>query len=842
MAAPRHADEPRQSRRAALSLEDDGAVFTPPAVRKDSREHAASASTSVSSSFGDRRPQFNRNGRIAVDLPAANDVPDVPSVRTASRQPASARPVLYDDRNGREQARRREMRERARTRSPSTDSRRSRRSRSPQADSRRSRRSRSPSSTVSRRSHSPSHERPPRPAARDDDALEALHSRSSRHRRSSVDHGPPSAPPARVLSRRGSMDAATFRRTIGSSGSVSSARGRSPPLVGPRTPPTPEVPRDDQSSAEESASPTSRRSKAIAIASPGQPRARLESQSSFHSLPPTLSPPAVPTSTLNEGREDADTTLNEHEMVIQALEDEMETEGKGNPILVSDLRSRLLKANPTFRHSVAQSGGLVEFCRTYKQFFIVFDPVPPATEHSVRWRKIERPARFVTSSSRRPPVGVSPPSAARKRATSESSDELPSAEVPVPLTGPTDHSTHDGTEDVNRRIDHLVFVIHGIGGGLLAGDRVKHHRATVATTCYQVLKDYYDVDFKLDFELIEWRSSLSEYTDDSDEAIRSCTLRGAKSFRDFANDIFLDAMYFMHNIYNQAILMEVQAQLNDKYNTYRKRYKNFSGKVSVFAHSLGSVIMWDILDPDPTQQFAMGMSGTPRKHAVSPDSRLDFHVENFFASGSPLAVFLSIRKKAFRKDFVAPPSCSHFYNLFHPYDPVAYRIEPLVAAAMRQVSPVRISYQKNDQRFHHSLKDRFFSSFGIKKSVPDKAKSDQQSPVGSPVGPSSLEREMGLGGSAAASTRQPPKDPDGVLPDLPPGTVYGPQPASVGVSTSTSDAIRHDYELQESLFENMNETLTAVRAHHCYWAHRDIAAFVIKALFRNDEQFFYLSQ
>ena len=118
------------------------------------------------------------------------------------------------------------------------------------------------------------------------------------------------------------------------------------------------------------------------------------------------------------------------------------------------------------------------------------------------------------------------------------------------------------------------------------------------------------------------------------------------------------------------------------------------------------------------------------------DVRLSFSPHAFFALGSPLGMFLSIRNSA-RQVEVSPtalsppsspdnkevrkragetstaasppedapikafipdihkhyrfPTCSSFFNIFHPHDPVAYRIEPLLDPQLVEKSPALVS-------------------------------------------------------------------------------------------------------------------------------------------------------
>ena len=62
------------------------------------------------------------------------------------------------------------------------------------------------------------------------------------------------------------------------------------------------------------------------------------------------------------------------------------------------------------------------------------------------------------------------------------------------------------------------------------------------------------------------------------------------------------------------------------------------------------------------------------KYVYTQYPKLHFPVVNMFALGSPIAVFLLVRRQhqALHQDFMLA-RCLRMYNIFHPYDPVAYR-------------------------------------------------------------------------------------------------------------------------------------------------------------------------
>ena len=59
------------------------------------------------------------------------------------------------------------------------------------------------------------------------------------------------------------------------------------------------------------------------------------------------------------------------------------------------------------------------------------------------------------------------------------------------------------------------------------------------------------------------------------------------------------------------------------------------------------------------------------------DIQLIFPVHNFFMLGSPLAMFVSCY---FEETYIRAqlPTVEHFFNVYHPSDLIAYRVEPLI--------------------------------------------------------------------------------------------------------------------------------------------------------------------
>ncbi|XP_036384056.1 membrane-associated phosphatidylinositol transfer protein 2-like isoform X1 [Megalops cyprinoides] len=77
--------------------------------------------------------------------------------------------------------------------------------------------------------------------------------------------------------------------------------------------------------------------------------------------------------------------------------------------------------------------------------------------------------------------------------------------------------------------------------------------------------------------------------------------------------------------------------------------------------------------------------------------KFDFEVSDFFLFGSPLGLVLALRKTVIPTLDVAQlrPACQQVYNLFHPADPSASRLEPLLEKKFHLLPPFNVPrYQR----------------------------------------------------------------------------------------------------------------------------------------------------
>ena len=127
----------------------------------------------------------------------------------------------------------------------------------------------------------------------------------------------------------------------------------------------------------------------------------------------------------------------------------------------------------------------------------------------------------------------------------------------------------------------------------------------------------------------------------------------------------------------------------------------FKGEISFIGHSLGSIILFDILSgqvsPDTeglSDDARSGPAGTGQPSVTYPT--LDIQPSALFALGSPIAMFLSVRGVDTLGPHFSLPTCPAIFNIFHPFDPIAFRIEPLLLPFLGSHPPVTIPHHKGE--------------------------------------------------------------------------------------------------------------------------------------------------
>lgn len=214
--------------------------------------------------------------------------------------------------------------------------------------------------------------------------------------------------------------------------------------------------------------------------------------------------------------------------------------------------------------------------------------------------------------------------------------------------------------------------------------------------------------------------------DDQYPNLNDITVEGVPAVRNLITDLALDILLYQSPAYKDHISRIVLEECNRIFHLFMARNPTFNGKISMIGHSLGSAIMFDILCEQGRKQVR------PRKD--KHPMKLDFEVEDFYALGSPIGLFQMLHGRAIvgrdqasrprntststddpmldssalgggkratpnLHDLVgeiptSSPKCSQVFNIFHPTDPISYRMEPLISSSMSTLKPQPLPYTK----------------------------------------------------------------------------------------------------------------------------------------------------
>lgn len=308
-----------------------------------------------------------------------------------------------------------------------------------------------------------------------------------------------------------------------------------------------------------------------------------------------------------------------------------------------------------------------------------------------------------------------------------------------------------------REIEHLLLVTHGIGQRLgmrmesvnfvhdvnsmrkslkavyanssdlqaLNSDvdkETKNSRIQVLPICWRHLLDFPQQSLKHNRK--EHDLGDLDFDDHDYPNLEDITVEGVPAVRNLLTDLALDILLYQSPAYKGHISRIVVKELNRSYRLFKERNPSFEGKISLVGHSLGSAIMFDILCQ---QKDARSKSSQPSKgrRATEDGVKLDFEVEDFYALGSPIGLFQMLKGRTIAarpstsyvvpetpasplddpfstdaereriNDFiVSSPLCKQVFNIFHPTDPISYRLEPLISPAMSSLKAQPLPYTK----------------------------------------------------------------------------------------------------------------------------------------------------
>ncbi|KAG9129035.1 hypothetical protein Leryth_016859 [Lithospermum erythrorhizon] len=163
-------------------------------------------------------------------------------------------------------------------------------------------------------------------------------------------------------------------------------------------------------------------------------------------------------------------------------------------------------------------------------------------------------------------------------------------------------------------VRHLVFMVHGIGqrlGNSTLVDDVEYFRHITASLAEQHLTPYQRGTQRVLYIPCQWRRGLKL---GGEEAVEKITLDGVRGLRVMLSATVHDVLYYMSPIYCQTIIDSVSNQLNRLYLKFLKRNPGYDGKVSIWGHSLGSVLSYDILCHQETLSSPFPMEWMFKEH------------------------------------------------------------------------------------------------------------------------------------------------------------------------------------------------------------------------------------
>ncbi|KAM9726907.1 SEC23-interacting protein isoform 1-T1 [Menidia menidia] len=559
-----------------------------------------------------------------------------------------------------------------------------------------------------------------------------------------------------------------------------------------------------------------------------------------------------------------------------------------------------------------------------------------------------------------------------KRGIDDDHDEVPDGELP--------------------KVDHLVFMVHGIGPVCDLRFRsmiecVDDFRSVSLKLLHSHFKKSLDEHAisRVEFLPVRWHTALHGDATGVDRRIKKITLPSTGRLRHFTNETLLDVLYYNSPTYCQTIMDTVAQEINRLFALFMERNPDYKGRVSVAGHSLGSLILFDLLSnqksaslgmvvpsaptaseenkqatapavsgsnavPPPAveelskeeeeeefQDLAavlqhlglseykstfdeekidiesflmctigdlkeMGLPMGPRKKiakfveertkkqaarraaqekkaevkvdaqaattapaavdATDPSIKrppvghtvssvhvnydyfevgtgqvsvvypsLDFEPDNFFALGSPIGVFLTVRGQEKIDETYQLPTCRGFFNIYHPLDPVAYRIEPMIVPEL-DLKPVLIPHYKGRKRLHLELKESL-SRMGsdLKHGFISSLRSAWQTlnEFARAHTSSALQAELAMVANQIEEEEKHVQQ-EHKVPESPEPQREEEPEVKIGMLNGGN---RIDYVLQEKPIESFNEYLFALQSHLCYWQSEDTTLLLLKEIYKS---------
>jgi hypothetical protein len=240
-----------------------------------------------------------------------------------------------------------------------------------------------------------------------------------------------------------------------------------------------------------------------------------------------------------------------------------------------------------------------------------------------------------------------------KSSKTDPKTDLEGAKTLSPTISDIPEATENENFETMREIQHVIFVIHGIG------QKLSEHIDAMSFThdCDILRNGLKEAANNIRIQLnasnhsqkhvipqgggvqvlpVQWRQKLKvavpvssdSLTDEEahvDLTVQDILPEGIPGIRMLVSDVILDVLLYMTPKYRQEMITHVSLEINRLYKLFTTNNPNFKGTFSIYGHSLGSVIAFDILTHQTEEKLKM-------KRSESAKSSSEVDISDLLAS------------------------------------------------------------------------------------------------------------------------------------------------------------------------------------------------------------------
>jgi hypothetical protein len=167
-------------------------------------------------------------------------------------------------------------------------------------------------------------------------------------------------------------------------------------------------------------------------------------------------------------------------------------------------------------------------------------------------------------------------------------------------------------------VRHLIFVVHGIGEAMWSKEDVNMPDSIEELNCTRAAMHKRQIEIwkkecaraekekcsapappnRIELLPIQWYHRIHSSSGSLKKTLNCVTLNSIPALRAIANDVVFDVLMYLTPEFCQEVLECVAAQICDLFSKFKDIHEHFAssgGKCSLIGHSLGSVIVWDLL-------------------------------------------------------------------------------------------------------------------------------------------------------------------------------------------------------------------------------------------------------